>query len=253
MTHVAFVTGAASGIGRQVAIRAARDGYHVIGVDRDRAGLDVTIRGAENEGATAIGAVADVTDMDALEAAADRARDSFGRIDLTVAAAGVEVLGSVAELSLADWQRSLDVTLTGIFLTARVTIASLIESRGAFVAISSDAGTTGAQGYAAYCAAKHGVVGLVRCMALDHGPAGVRSNVICPGFVDTPMDRRLFDASPAGTEEYYRSTVPLGGFATTDDVADTVLHLAAARYANGLVYSLDGGSTAGYFVPGAIP
>lgn len=252
MTQVAFVAGAASGIGRQVAIRAGRDGYCVLGVDRDSAGLEATLREVENEGVTAIGAVADVTDPDALEVAARRARDSFGRIDLVVAAAGVEVLGNIAELDTADWRRSLDVTLTGTFLTARATIASLVQSQGAFVAISSDAGTTGAQGYAAYCAAKHGVVGLVRCMALDHGPAGVRSNVVCPGFVDTPMARRLFDASPAGTEEFYRSTIPLGWFATPDDVADTVLHLAASRYANGLVYSLDGGSTAGYYVTEAV-
>lgn len=248
MTQVAFVTGAASGIGRQVAIRAAQDGYRVVGVDRDSTGLDATIRDVENEGIAGIAAVADVTNADALEDAARRAVKSFGRIDLVVAAAGIEVLGNIAELDIADWQRSLDVTLTGTFLTARATVASLIQSRGAFVAISSDAGTTGAQGYAAYCAAKHGVVGLVRCMALDHGPAGVRSNVVCPGFVDTPMARRLFDASPAGTEEFYRSTIPLGRFATPDDVADTVLHLAVSRYANGLVYSLDGGSTAGYFV-----
>lgn len=248
MNQVAFVTGAASGIGRQVALRCALEGYRVVAVDREPSGLADTIREIEGSEGTGIGVIADVSDPVALEVASLSARDAFGRIDLVVAAAGIEVLGTVADLDVADWRRSLDVTLTGTFLTARATIASILETQGSFVAISSDAGTTGAQGYAAYAAAKHGVVGLVRCMALDHGPAGVRSNVICPGFVETPMARRLFDNSPEGTEEFYKRGVPLGRFATTDDVADVVLHLASSAYANGLVYSLDGGSTAGYFV-----
>ncbi|RQP12570.1 MAG: SDR family oxidoreductase [Microbacteriaceae bacterium] len=248
--QVAFVTGAASGIGRQVALRAGLEGYRLVAVDRDADGLAEAVRGFEARGVTALAVVADVSEPDALEAAAQQARAVHGRIDLVVAAAGIEVLGTVADLDAAAWRRSLDVTLSGTFFTARATIASLIETRGSFVAISSDAGTTGAQGYAAYAAAKHGVVGLVRCMALDHGPAGVRSNVICPGFVDTPMARRLFDSSPEGTEEFYRDAIPLGRFATPDDVADVVLHLASSRYANGVVYALDGGSTAGYFVSG---
>ncbi len=247
--QVAFVTGAASGIGRRVALRAASSGFDVLAVDIDAEGLRSLEPEIAATGRSVVPVVADVADSGAIEAAAQRALRELGGINLVVAAAGIDVLGTVQDLDVASWQRSLDVTLTGTFNTAHATIASLIESRGSFVAISSDAGTTGAQGYAAYVAAKHGVVGLVRCMALDHGPVGVRSNVICPGFVDTPMARRLFADSPEGTEEFYRSTVPLGRFATTDDVADVVLHLAASGYANGMVYALDGGATAGYFTP----
>ena len=115
----------------------------------------------------------------------------LGTISATVACAGVEVQGSVLDLGLEEWNRSLAVNLTGTFVTAKTTVDSLIKTRGTFTAIASDAGTSGAQGYSAYVAAKHGVVGLVRCLALDFGPVGVGSNVICPGFVETPMAKRL--------------------------------------------------------------
>lgn len=110
-------------------------------------------------------------------------------------------------------------------MTAKATVDSLIKTRGAFTAIASDAGTNGAQGYSAYVAAKHGVVGLVRCLALDFGPVGVRSNVICPGFVETPMAKRLFAESSEEELQFYRSSVPLGRFAKPEEIAATVATL----------------------------
>jgi NAD(P)-dependent dehydrogenase (short-subunit alcohol dehydrogenase family) len=113
--------------------------------------------------------------------------------------------------------QTIAVNLTGTFLLARHTIPQLIKrGGGSFVAISSDAGVQGASGYAAYCASKHGVNGLIRCLALDHGRAGVRSNAVCPGFVDTPMATREFATAPSGTKEFYQHTVPLGRFARPD-------------------------------------
>lgn len=109
------------------------------------------------------------------------------------------------------------VNLTGTFVTAKASMESLISNGGKFTAIASDAGTNGAQGYSAYVAAKHGVVGLIRCLALDFGPAGVRGNVICPGLVETPMAQRLFAESSEGEVQFYKSSVPLGRFARPEE------------------------------------
>lgn len=109
----------------------------------------------------------------------------------------------------------------------------------------------GAQGFAAYCASTHAVIGLIKCMALDHGPQGIRSNAVCPGLVDTPMADAIFADTSDAERDYFRRTVPLGRFATPEEVAAAVAHLSSpdATYANGMTYRLDGGSTAGYFKP----
>lgn len=121
---------------------------------------------------------------------------------------------------------------------------------GAFVEIASDGGVQGAQEGGAYCATKHGVVGLVRCLALDHGPKGIRCNAVCPGFVETPMAERIFVEMSVEERKAWEETGPLGRFARPDEVAAAVAHITSeeASYLNGAVYSLDGGATAGYFL-----
>lgn len=243
---VAFITGAASGIGRATALKLATS-HAVIAVDRNQEQVIQTRELIRSSGGQALGITADVTDLTSLEKAVEQGQQEFGTITATVCCAGLEVLGAVDVLSSEQWQRSLEVNLTGVFYTAQASINSLVTSKGTFTAIASDAGTQGAEGYAAYAAAKHGVVGLVRCMALDHGPSGVRSNVICPGFVETPMARRLFSESGADQEEFYQNSIPLGRFASSEEIASVVEHFTQASYANGTVYAIDGGSTAGYF------
>jgi meso-butanediol dehydrogenase / (S,S)-butanediol dehydrogenase / diacetyl reductase len=242
-----LATGAASGIGRAVARAAAHAGYELLLLDRDDAGLTQTA--AELSPLTrVVTRVTDVTDEGAVIAAVEETRAERAPLTAGVAAAGVEVLGEVTTLTTADWRRSLDVNLTGVFNTARAVLPELLSNHGSFVAVASDAGVTGAQGYAAYCAAKHGVIGLVKAMALDYGPHGVRVNAVAPAFVQTPMAERIFADEPE-ERDYYRAIVPLGRFATADEVAQAVLHLAgpAASYTNGMVYRIDGGTTAGYF------
>lgn len=247
----ALVTGAGSGIGRATAWRLAVDGWHVALVDRDSDSVQREAATLASAGHRALGFGCDVTDPDGLAAVVTEVEGALGALTGVVACAGVEVLGTVLELSLAQWQRALDVNLTGVFITAKATMPSLLRSRGAFVAVSSDAGTSGAPGFSAYAASKHGVVGLVRCLALDYGPAGVRSNAVAPAFVETPMARRIFDESDEGEEEYYQAAVPLGRFARPQEVAGAVVHLLSrdASYTNGMVYAIDGGSTAGYYRP----
>ncbi|MBI4941765.1 MAG: SDR family oxidoreductase [Actinobacteria bacterium] len=247
----ALVTGAASGIGLAVATRLARDGRAVTLVDRDSAGVEAAAATLAAAGAQVLATPCDVTDLQGLRDVVGRAESMYGRLAGVAACAGIEVLGSVLDLAPEEWQRALDVNATGVFNVAKATMASLIDTRGAFVAVASDAGTTGAQGYSAYTASKHAVVGLVRCLALDFGPHGVRSNAVAPAFVETPMAQRIFQDSPEGEADFYRASVPLGRFAMPDEVARAVAHLLSeeASYTNGLVYAIDGGATAGYYRP----
>lgn len=248
--EVALVTGAASGIGAAVARRLAQRDARVALLDRDAQGLSDTSHLIAAAGGTSTTLSVDVTDDQAMAEATRRAQEQLGPITTVVACAGIETLGGVTAVSLEDWNRTLNVNVTGVFLTARHTMPSLTQARDAtFTAIASDAGVWGAQGYAAYCASKHAVIGLVKCMALDHGPQGVRCNAVCPGFVETPMAERIFAGASPDEREFFKSTVPLGRFARPEEVAAAIAHLSSseASYANGLVYSLDGGATAGYY------
>jgi meso-butanediol dehydrogenase / (S,S)-butanediol dehydrogenase / diacetyl reductase len=186
-----------------------------------------------------------------VEHAISSAVEALGPLRTVVACAGIAVLGSVTELSVDSWRRTLDVNLTGAFLTARYGIPRLVASGGgSFTAVSSDAGVQGAQGYAAYCASKHGVVGLVRCLALDHARQGIRANAVCPSFVETPMADQIFAGTSEKERAFYKAGVPLGRFAQPQEVARVIAHLSSsdAAYTNGLLYTVDGGATAGYYV-----
>lgn len=242
----ALITGASGGIGLAVALEFATT-HNIVAIDRDEARLTDLATEASRRGAQTLTRGADVTDEQALTAIIAVAEQAFGPLHTVIACAGIAPSGTVETTTLQDWQRVLAVNLTGAFVTARTTIQSLRKSKGSFIAIASDAGTTGAQDLAAYVASKHGVVGLVKSMALDFGPDGVRSNAICPGFVETAMMKQIFEESPEGTEDYYRNTVPLGRFAQADEIAGIARHLTESTYANGMTYAVDGGSTAGYF------
>lgn len=249
-TEVAFVTGAGSGIGRATALLLAARGARVSLFDVSAEGLSTTAAEIRSQHGLALELVGDVSDQQQLEGAVEATLEEHGPLRTVVAAAGVEVLGTVHELSLTEWTRAIEINLTGAFLTAKHTVSSLEESEGgSFVAVSSDAGIQGAAGFAAYCASKHGVVGLVRALALDHGPRGVRCNAVCPGFVETPMAERIFADLPESERERWRRTVPMGRFGRPEEVAAAIAHLSSpqASYVNGHTYVIDGGGTAGYF------
>jgi NAD(P)-dependent dehydrogenase (short-subunit alcohol dehydrogenase family) len=245
-----LVTGAASGIGRAVAEEAASRGQDLVLIDQSEGALNDVVAAISAANVTCVGRVADVTDLDSLVSAVVGTQGLRAPLVGVASCAGIEVGGSVLESSVEDWRRAIDVNLTGSFFTLRATLEELISTRGSAVLISSDGGVAGAQEFTAYCASKHGVIGLMKSAALDYGPRGVRINAVAPAFVETPMADRIF-AGDERERDYWKAIVPLGRFAQAAEVAKAVLHLLGdeASYTNGHVYRIDGGSTAGYFRP----
>lgn len=250
-TEVAFVTGAGSGIGRATAVALAARGAAVGLFDLSASGLEQTAAEIGALGGRAVEVEGDVTSSEQVDEAVRETVRELGPLRTGVACAGIEAMGTVPEMSLDEWRRVIDVNLSGVFLTARHSIPRLEEAEGeaSFVALSSDAGVQGAAGFGAYCASKHAVLGLVKSLALDHGPRGVRCNAVCPAFVETPMAERIFRDSTAEERARWERLVPLGRFARPEEVAAAIAHISspAASYLNGHAYVLDGGSTAGYF------
>jgi NAD(P)-dependent dehydrogenase (short-subunit alcohol dehydrogenase family) len=246
-----LITGAASGIGRAVAQACLAQGALVGGLDLDRAGL------AEMAGRFTgrfFDAVADVRDESALTEAVALLGGRLGGIDALVTCAGIGgYTGDVTETSVDAWQRVLGVNLTGAFLVSRAAIPTMRGRAGAAVVhVSSQYGMTGGAGFPAYCAAKAGVIGLTRAMAVDHAPDGIRVNCVCPGPTDTPMLRR--SAPRSGAQPTFhredervrgRSLLPAPG--DPADVASVIGFLLGpgAAHMTGTVVPVDGGWTAG--------
>lgn len=247
---IAIVTGAASGIGAQVARSLAAEGIFVAMGDINSPAAEAVLQEIEAKGGQGLVMPLDVTSAEQVAGFVDSVVRGVGSPRIAVACAGVASTGTVPETSLAAFDRMIDVNLRGTFLFAKHVLPQLETTKGSFTAIASDAGLLGSQGFGAYCASKHGVVGLVKAMAMDHGPHGVRCNAVCPGYVDTPMLDQL--AADLGFDKAEAALgVPLSRFATPQDVANLVLFLSsdAGSYMNGAMLPLDGGGSAGPYVP----
>jgi NAD(P)-dependent dehydrogenase (short-subunit alcohol dehydrogenase family) len=244
--HVAVVTGAASGIGAACVARFAREGARVIGVD-------VEVPAGEIEGATELERL-DVRDEAATAALLDGVAARHGRVDCVVTAAGVAGGGPVHFVDVAEWQRVIDVNLTGTFLTAKHAARVMLDQelrddeRGSIVTIASVEGIEGTEGGSAYNASKGGVVLLTKNMAIDYGHKGIRANAICPGFIRTPMLEGVFEMP--GLEHVLDDIVrshKLRRLGRPEEIASAAAFLASrdASFVTGHALVVDGGYTAG--------
>ena len=246
----AVVTGAASGIGRETALRFAEEGAAVVCADRDAAGAAAIAAELAAKGGTAHSVGADITDEADVARLSDEAIKACDTVDVLVNNAGVTILGGVAELSEADWQREIDVNLSGAYRVSKAFWPHFAQARGGTIlSTASIAGVIAAPQDAAYVASKAGLIMLTRCMALDGAALGIRANCICPGFVDTPMFDGFLAEQPDPDAALARAAgrTPLGRIGTPRDIADGFVYLASddARWITGTSLVIDGGLTAG--------
>ncbi|WP_263172709.1 2,3-dihydro-2,3-dihydroxybenzoate dehydrogenase [Streptomyces sp. SCSIO ZS0520] len=251
---VALVTGAASGIGAAVARALAERGARVAAVDRDAEGVMETVTKLQADGLHAAGCPADVTDPAAVEEAVDQVEQHVGPVDYLVNAAGVLRLGPAHRLSDADWNDTLAVNATGVFLMSRAVVSRMVaRSSGALVTVVSNAAGTARTDMAAYSASKAAAMMYTKCLGLEVAQYGIRCNLVAPGSTDTPMLRSMWqdDSGPRGTIEgrsdAYRVGIPLQKLARTSDIADAVAFLLSEQASHITMQHLtvDGGATLG--------
>lgn len=233
--QVALITGAASGIGKEIAVTLARAGARVAIADLDLDGAHQAAAQIGAEGGTAIGVAMDVSDEAAVDAGIAQAVEALGPVDILVANAGIQIVAPIQELAFADWKRLLAIHLDGAFLATKAVLPGMYAGNrgGTVIYMGSVHSHEASPLKSAYVTAKHGLLGLARTLAKEGGRHGVRSHVVCPGFVRTPLVDRQIPQQAANlglSEDQVVRKVMLGGtvdgaFTTLEDVALTVRFL----------------------------
>jgi NAD(P)-dependent dehydrogenase (short-subunit alcohol dehydrogenase family) len=250
----ALVTGAGSGIGREVALGLAREGAaSVTCLDVDEAALETLSRELGEAGCNALGITGDAGDEETWDRTKREVSDAG--LDLIVNNAGIAQIKPVEETTLTDWHRVVDVNLTSVFLSARY-LFPLMRDGGSVVNVASVAALLGQSSTPAYIASKVGVVAFTRGLAVDYAHRRLRVNAVCPGPTDTPLLRRHFEllGDPDGARQHLENRIPLGRLLRPADVQPLILFLLSedAAMISGATFVVDGGLSATFDYGGGL-
>ena len=233
---VAVITGAASGIGKEIASTFAREGAKIVIADLNQKAADATASELDPAGRRALGVAMDVANEDQVNAGIDKAIATFGALDVLVSNAGIQIVEPLVDFEFAKWKKLLSIHLDGAFLTTRAALRQMYkQNSGSIIYMGSVHSKEASVLKAPYVTAKHGLIGLAKVVAKEGAAHNVRANVICPGFVRTPLvDKQIPDqAKELGiTEQEVAKNVMLketvdGEFTTVEDVAEAALFFAA--------------------------
>ena len=243
----ALITGGASGIGRAIALKLARDGCDIALIDIDGERANATAAEIRALGHEAKAATGDVSDAESVRAAVAALADNSAPIDILINNAGIARLGSLLTMSEKDWRDTFAVNVDGVFHVSRAVVPGMVaRRRGAVVNMASWLGRRGHPAFSAYAATKFAVIGMTQSLALEVAPSGVRVNAVCPGLiVGTPMREALDAASEAAglpRSAERAKAIPIGRAGTPEDVAKVVAFLASdeAAYVTGAAYDVTG-------------
>ena len=245
----ALVTGAGSGIGRATALAYAREGARVVAADVNVEGGEETVQQIKEAGGEAILVHADVSDRAGAELMAQRAVDAYGSLDCAFNNAGISggrERRRSADYAEEDFDRVIRINLKGVWLSMKAEIPQMLkQGGGSIVNTASIMGLIATPGSVAYMAAKHGVVGLTKATALEYAADGIRVNSVCPGYINTPLVRPLFD-NYENMEDLIISRHPIGRLGEPQEIAEAVIWLSspAASFVTGHNMAVDGGYVA---------
>ena len=236
LDKVAVITGAASGIGKEIALSFAREGAKVVIADLDQSAAQKAASEIDPMGERALGVGMDVSNEEQVESGMAQAIETFGRLDILVSNAGVQIVAPLVEFDFDKWKKMLSIHLDGAFLTTRAALRQMYSQKsGSIIYMGSVHSKEASPLKAPYVTAKHGLIGLAKVVAKEGAAHGVRANVICPGFVRTPLVEKQIpeQARELGISEadviktvMLKETVD-GEFTTVQDVAEAALFLAA--------------------------